>query len=136
MRTLLTASLLVGSSIARAPASAEDSLYRDPGRKEGITKIVDAEMVRQLANSSVKAQFDDTNIDRLKEQLVIFIYELSGRPCNYTGHGLHTVHKGMHLMDADFNSSVEDEQSADELGIPFSRQNWLLTRLAPFEVAK
>jgi len=134
MRSLLTALLLVASSIALSPASADESLYRDLCGKEGITKIVDAEMIRHLANPRIKAQFDDTNIDRLKKQLVIFTCEVSGGPCKYTGHDLHTVRKAMHLTDADFNSSVEDMQSVmDELGIPFSTQNRLLARLAPFE---
>src|SRR5271169_3395617 len=121
MKALLIALLLVTSSITLSPAFADDSLYRDLGGKEGIARIVDAEMVRHLANPRIKAQFDDTNIDRLKGQLVIFICGLSGGPCKYTGHDLHTVHKGMHLTEADFNSFVEDMQSAmDELGISFS----------------
>jgi hemoglobin len=134
MKALLIALLLVTSSITFSPAFADDSLYRDLGGKEGITKIVDAEMVRHLANPRIKAQFDNTNIDRLKEQIVIFICEVSGGPCKYTGHDLHTVHKGMHLTEADFDSFVEDMQSAmDELGISFSTQNRLLARLAPFK---
>jgi len=134
MRVLLTALLLVTNFIALSPASADDSLYRDLGGKEGITRIVDAEMVRHLANPRIKAQFDDTNIDRLKGKIVIFICDISGGPCKYTGPDLHTVHKGMHLTEADFNSFVEDMQSAmDELGVPFSTQNRLLARLAPFE---
>jgi hemoglobin len=134
MKALLTALLLVISSFTLSPAFADDSLYRDLGGREGITKIVDVEMVRHLANPRIKAQFDDTNIDRLKEQIVIFICDASGGPCKYTGPDLHTVHKGMHLTEADFNSFVEDMQSAmDELGVSFSTQNRLLARLAPFE---
>ena len=134
MKALLIAWLLVTSSIALSPAFADDSLYRDLGGKEGITRIVDAEMVRHLANPRIKAQFDDTNIDRLKEQLVIFICALSGGPCKYTGPDLHTVHKGMHLTEADFNALIEDMQLAmDEVGIPYRIQNRLLARLAPYE---
>ena len=109
-------------------------LYRDLGGKEGITKIVDHEMVHHLTNPQIKAQFDDISIDHLKGQLVIFICQLTGGPCVYTGHDMAIVHKGMHLSDADFDALTEDLQlGMDEIGIPFATQNRLLARLAPYE---
>jgi hypothetical protein len=61
MKTLLTALVLLTGSIALSPVSADNSLYRDLGGQEGITKIVDMEMLRHLANPHIKAQFDDTD---------------------------------------------------------------------------
>jgi len=133
MRGIVLAGILWTVALGQC-AVANDTLYGDLGGSAGIQKIVDAEMVYHLKNPRIKTQFDDTNIERLKEQLVIFICQVAGGPCRYTGHDLHTVHKGMHLTVADFNSSVEDMQHAmDDLGIAYATQNRLLARLAPFE---
>jgi len=134
MKTHLLALSIVICTFASAPAFADDSLYRDLGGKEGITKIVEHEFVYHLKNPQIKAQFDDVSLDHLKGQLVIFICELTGGPCVYTGHDMAIVHKGMHLSDADFDALTEDLQLAmDEIGIPFATQNRLLARLAPYE---
>jgi hemoglobin len=121
-------------TVANVPALADDSLYQDLGGMDGITKIVEHELVHHLANPQIKAQFDDISLDHLKGQLVIFICQVTGGPCVYTGHNMSIVHKGMHLTEADFNALVEDSQLAmDELGIPYRTQNRLLARLAPYE---
>ena len=133
MRIFVIAGLLWIGTLGQV-AIAGSSLYDDLGGSAGIRRIVDAEMAYHLKNPRIKAQFDDTDIDRLKDQLVIFICQVTGGPCRYKGHDLRTVHKGMHLTDADFNASVEDMQHAmDDLGIAYSLQNRLLARLAPFE---
>jgi hemoglobin len=134
MKTWSLILLILTCAFATAPAYADDSLYRDLGGKEGITKIVDHEFVYHLKNPQIKAQFDDISLDHLKGQLVIFICQVTGGPCVYTGHNMAIVHKGMHLTDADFDALVEDSQLAmDEIGIPFATQNRLLARLAPYE---
>lgn len=133
MRRLIFAGVLLNAAFSGS-VRAGDSLYDDLGGTDGIRKIVDAEMVYHLKNPRIKAQFDETDIDHLKGQLVIFICQVTGGPCKFTGHDLRTVHKRMHLTDADFNSSVEDMQHAmDDLGIAYATQNRLLARLAPFE---
>ena len=133
MRRSIFAGILLSTAFSGS-VHAGNSLYDDLGGTDGIRKIVDAEMVYHLKNPRIKAQFDETDIDHLKGQLVIFICQVTGGPCKFTGHDLRTVHKGMHLTDADFNSSVEDMQHAmDNLGIAYATQNRLLARLAPFE---
>ncbi len=119
---------------ASGPALADDSLYQALGEKEGITKIVEHALVHHLSNRQIKAQFDDISLDHLKGQLVIFICQVTGGPCVYTGHNMSIVHKGMHLTDADFDAVVEDMQLAmDEVEIPYRTQNRLLARLSPYE---
>ena len=134
MRGVILAGVLWVTALLAEPALAGNTPYEDMGGSAGIRKIVDVEIAYHLKNPRIKKQFDDTNIDRLKDQLVIFICQVTGGPCKYKGHDLGTVHKGMHLTDADFNASVEDMQHAmDDLGIAFSLQNRLLARLAPYE---
>lgn len=126
--------LVIACAVSTVPAMADNSLYRDLGGKEGIARIVDHEFVHHLANPQIKAQFDDVNLDHLKGQLVIFICQVTGGPCVYTGRNMSVVHKGMHLTDADYNALVEDMQLAmDEVGIPYRTQNRVLARLAPYE---
>jgi hemoglobin len=134
MKTRLLALLAVACTLTAVPVCADDSLYRDLGDKEGITRIVEHELAHHLANPQIRAQFDDVSIDHLKGQLVIFICQVAGGPCVYTGQNIAIVHKGMHLTDADFDAFVEDMQKGmDEVGVPFATQNRLLARLAPYE---
>ncbi len=115
-------------------ARAEDSLYRDLGGKDGIDKIVEAEMAYHLINPRIKAQFDEISVDHLKGQLKIFFCQLTGGPCTYKGFDMFTVHKGMHLKDADFNALTEDLQlGMNDVGVPFAVQNRLLAKLSPYE---
>lgn len=127
----LSAFLMATSASA---AHADDSLFQDMGGETGMHKIVDASMSNYLSDARIKAQFDDVDIDWLKGQLYVQFCQLAGGPCAYKGHDMHTVHKGMHLTDTQFNALVEDLQKAmDTCDVSFRTQNRFLAILAPME---
>jgi hemoglobin len=115
-------------------ASADDSLYRDFGERDGLVHIIDDAMDRWVADDRIKDTFDDVNLDRLKGHLVDQICELIGGPCHYKGRDMYHAHKGLHLDNAQFNALVEDLQLAmNAYNIPFRTQNRLLAILAPMQ---
>jgi len=115
-------------------AHAEDTLFADMGGQAGIDRIVDASVDNYLADDRIKAIFDESNIDRLREQLKVQFCQVAGGPCQYKGHEMGIAHKGLHLTNANFNALVEDLQDAmDEVGLPFAAQNRFLARLAPMQ---
>jgi hemoglobin len=121
--------------LGSAPASRADStLYDDLGGKESLTKIVDYAMTAYLTDPRISDQFDNINIDRLKERLFLQFCELTGGPCKYPGRDMKAAHKGLHLDSAQFNALVEDLQDAmDKVGVSFRIQNRFLALLAPMK---
>lgn len=117
-----------------SPAHAQDTLFADMGGQAGIDRIVEASVDNYLADDRIKAIFDESNIDRLREQFKVQFCQVAGGPCQYTGHDMAIAHKGLHLTNANFNAVVEDLQAAmDKVGLPFTTQNRFLARLAPMQ---
>jgi hemoglobin len=116
------------------PAFAEDALFAEMGGKAGIDRLVDVFVDDYLADSRVKASFDESNIDRIRAKMKEQFCMVAGGPCTYTGHSMEAAHKGLHLTNADFNAIVENLQDAmDTCAIPFSVQNRFLARMAPMQ---
>ena len=120
--------------LTAAPAFAEDTLFADMGGQAGIDRIVDASVDNYLADGRIKAIFDESNIDRIRAEFKVQFCQVAGGPCTYTGHDMTAAHKGLHLINANFNAVVEDLQLAmDKAGIAFATQNRFLARLAPMQ---
>jgi hemoglobin len=142
LRGLLVAGLLAvatapGAMAADKDAGAvatDDSLYRALGEMDGITKIVAITVDNWLADDRIKDDFDNINLDRLRERLVDQFCLISGGPCHYPGRDMYASHKGLHLDTAKFNAVAEDVQDAmDKVGIPFAVQNRLVALLAAMQ---
>ena len=126
---LLCVSLL--APFAR-PARAADTLYRQLGGQDGITRIVSAMYRNALADPRIKAKFENVNTDFIEARLVQQFCELSGGPCHYHGPSMHGGHAGLGITERDFNALVEDLQDGmDTVGTPFATQGRLLALLAP-----
>jgi hemoglobin len=119
-------------TISTSLALADDPLFQDLGGRDGIATIVNDATVNFLADSRIKATFDQTDMDRFKTNLTDQLCVVAGGPCVYKGHTMSEAHEGLHLTNADFNALVEDLQAGmDKAGVPFATQNRLLARLAP-----
>jgi hemoglobin len=128
--------LLVGFCVGFGAnaVSAEDTLFADMGGHDTIVKIANHSVDNFLADIRIKAIFDESNDDRIRQKLAEEYCHVAGGPCVYTGHGMYETHRGLHLTNADFNAVVEDVQNAmDKEGIPFATQNRFLARLAPMQ---
>jgi hemoglobin len=122
--------LMAGASSAQTAAS--DQLYKAFGEKAGLVTLMDDFMVRLLADPRTGPHFKPSNQERVKEQLVDQLCQLSGGPCVYKGADMKSAHANLDIKKSDFNALVEVlQQSMDARGIPFRTQNQMLALLAP-----
>ena len=117
-----------------ASALAQDSLFKDLGGQAGVTRIADRSVRLFLADTRVKADFDNINLDRLRQRLAEQFCQITGGSCVYHGHSMAEAHAGLDLTQAKFNAVAEDVQTAmRQIGIPYWTQNRLMARLAPMQ---
>ena len=129
-RTLLLLAALGG--LAAAATARADSLYDGLGQKAGIDRIVAGAVTLFLADSRVKDDFDNINLDRLRARLADYLCQVVDGPCEYKGRAMDATHAGLHLDRAKFNAVAEDLQTAmEQAGIPYWTQNRVIARLAP-----
>ncbi len=128
---LAAAGLLSATAFAQT-APQNDQLYKAFGEKAGLVTLMDDFMVRLLADPRTGPHFKPSNQQRVKEQLVDQLCQLSGGPCVYKGADMKSAHANLDIKKSDFNALVEVlQQSMDARGIPFRTQNQMLALLAP-----
>jgi len=131
---LATAMVILMTALPVQAQKADDSLYRDLGGLEVLTKVVDDTLALALADVRIKDTFKDTDMKRLAKLITEQFCELSGGPCKYSGDPMKEVHQGLALNNMQFNALVEDLQAAmDKANIPSRTQNKLLALLAPMQ---
>jgi hemoglobin len=137
MNKILISLVLAATSLLSATAFAQttppnDQLYKAFGEKAGLVTLMDDFMVRLLADPRTGPHFKPSNQQRVKEQLVDQLCQLSGGPCVYKGADMKSAHANLDIKKSDFNALVEVlQQSMDAQGIPFRTQNQMLALLAP-----
>ena len=134
----LIALLLVGCATAAQPAEQSDpsaadrSLYRRLGGEPAVGAVVDEFMARVAKDERINARFINTDLKRLRAQLVAFVCQATGGPCKYTGKDMKAAHAGMLISEEDFVALVEDLQGAlDKFQVPAAEQKELLGALGP-----
>jgi hemoglobin len=101
---------------------------------EGIARVVDGMVDRNIADPRISDIFKGQDVVRLRRTLKEqFCYILNGG-CDYSGREMKSSHKDLGLQTADFNALVENLQAAmrDEK-VPYLAQNRLLAKLAPMK---
>ena len=111
-----------------------DAVFRAFHGREGIARIADAFVERNIRDPRIKDAFATADMPRLKRVFAEQVCYLLGGGCAYTGRDVGAAHKGMGLQNADFNAIVENLQVAmDGERVPFRMQNALLAKLAPMQ---
>jgi hemoglobin len=132
MKKLLCTLAITLSQFAAHHALADDALYQTLGQKAGLSVLMDDFMQRLLADPRTEPFFAKANQQRVKEQLVEQLCQVSGGPCVYKGADMKSSHSNMDITKSHFNALVEVlQQSMDAQKIPFRAQNQLLAQLAP-----
>jgi hemoglobin len=132
MKKLLCILALVLSHFIAGPVLADDALYQSLGQKLGLVALMDDFMQRLLTDPRTQPFFEKSNQQRVKEQLVEQLCQVSGGPCAYKGADMKSAHINLDITKAHFNALVEVLQlSMDARQIPFRTQNHLLALLAP-----
>ncbi len=122
---------LAVAGCAQQQAMKEKPLYERLGGLPAIQAVIDDFVANVAADARINKQFAQTDIPRLKKNLVDQVCQATGGPCKYTGLDMKTAHKGMKITDGDFNALVEDlVKSLDKFKVPAKEKNELLTALA------
>lgn len=109
-----------------------DTLYKELGEAEGITKFVTKAIELYHSDERLAFLFEDVDDEYLIEQLENQMCELSGGPCTYEGLDMVEVHSGLEITKAEFDIFVEIFIDALEYAeIPHSARYKLLALLAP-----
>jgi hemoglobin len=114
------------------PDPADRSLYARLGGEPAVGAVVDEFMARVAKDERINARFINSDLKRLRAQLVAFVCQATGGPCKYTGKDMKAAHAGMLISDEDFVALVEDLQGAlDKFKVPAAEQKELLGALGP-----
>jgi hemoglobin len=121
---------LAVTGCAQQPAMKEKPLYDRLGGLPAIQAVIDDFAANVAADTRINQRFAQTDIPRLKKNLVDQVCQTTGGPCQYTGLDMKTAHKGMKITDADFDALVGDlVKSLDKFKVPVKEKNELLTAL-------
>jgi hemoglobin len=107
------AAVLATSAVAlfcsSAPAQgAPRSLYDRLGGKEALSAVVGELWSVVAADARINRHFARTRPEVFGSQLVDFLCQASGGPCEYKGKDMLAAHTGMKLTDGDFTALAED----------------------------
>jgi hemoglobin len=117
-----------------ASAAAGESLYRELGGKDGITKVVDLFLAKVDNDLRINLFFEKTDHKDLRNLVIEQFCQATGGPCVYSGRSMEEAHSGLNLTDADFSAFVEDLIAAlDELKVSKASQEKLLALLGPMK---
>lgn len=107
-------------------------VFADFGGMPGMTALMDDFMAIMLKNPRLRPFFENSDQERIKQQLAEQFCAILGGGCVYGGRDMQESHAAFDIRRADFNALVEDLQIAmDRKRIPFRSQNKLLAILAP-----
>lgn len=119
---------------AGATPVAGDGLWHAFHGREGVDRIVDDFVARNIADARIGDIFRGQDAVRLRRTLKEqFCYILNGG-CAYSGRTMKDAHRDMGIQQADMGALVENLQAAMRReGVAFMAQNRLLAKLAPMK---
>ena len=134
----IASAALVAAVLAVSPASAQTmmhkSLYERLGGMDAIRAVVDDFVGNVAADKRINKFFANTDITRLKSNLVNQICQGTGGPCVYTGRSMKETHAGMGVRSSHFNALVGDlGKTLNKFKVPAHEQKELVAILAPMK---
>jgi len=133
----IVSAALVAAVLAVSPASAQTmqkSLYDRLGGIDAIRAVVDDFVGNVAADKRINKFFANTDIVRLKGNLVNQICQGTGGPCVYTGRSMRETHAGMGVRSSHFNALVGDlGKTLKKFKVPAREQRELVAILAPMK---
>lgn len=128
---LLIASGLLALSVSGAACAADETLYVRLGGKPALQAVVGELWNVAAADVRINARFKNTKPEIFGAQLVDFLCQGTGGPCEYKGQDMKTAHTGMKLSDAEFNALAEDTtQALNKFKVPAKEQAEVIGLLA------
>lgn len=120
----LLAAGLLAISLTQGAAAAEQSLYQRLGGKEALIAVVNELWSVVSADQRINARFSRTRPEVFGGQLVDFLCQAAGGPCQYKGQDMKRAHAGMQLSEAEFIALAEDTVAVlDKFKVPTGEKN-------------
>lgn len=120
---IAAASVLALSLSTAALAADTKSLYDRLGGKPALTAVVNELWAVASADVRINGRFAHTKPEVFGAQLVDFLCQASGGPCQYKGQDMKTAHTGMKLTEGEFTALAEDTVKAlDKFKVPDSEK--------------
>jgi hemoglobin len=110
--SLLAVALLVAAlgSLQPATAQSKDSLYKRLGGYDALAAVTD-DFIKGLATDPKIGRFfigaSDNSKARIRQLVLDQLCAATGGPCVYIGRDMKTVHKGLHITEEDWNTSIK-----------------------------
>ncbi len=118
----------------KAPATTEvpKKLFDRLGGKGAIEAVIDDFLGRVAGDETINSGFAVGHVPRLRQRLVELVCAASGGPCTYSGRDMTTVHAGMKITGAQFDSLVGHlVATLDKFKVPAGEKGELLGLLGP-----
>lgn len=127
----LIASGLIALSLSASAVAADKALYERLGGKPALQAVVGELWNNVAADARINGRFKNTKAEVFGAQLVDFLCQASGGPCQYKGKDMKTAHTGMKLTDAEFNALAEDTTKAlTKFKVPAKEQSEVIGLLS------
>lgn len=98
--TFLSGLLLL--SVADESAAGAHLVYERLGYQSGVERVVDNFLANVAADERVNGRFADTDMAKLRGNLIDQVCEATDGPCSYTGKSMREAHAGMGITEAEF----------------------------------
>lgn len=125
---------LIGLTALSLPSFAGDmpkNLYERLGGKPALNAVVGELWNVVAADTRINSRFAHTKPEVFGAQLVDFLCQASGGPCQYTGRDMKSAHTGMKLTSAEFGALAEDTIKAlDKFKVPAKEKDEVIGMLA------
>lgn len=132
----LIAAAALAASLSMGAQAADPSLYDRLGGKAALQAVVGELWNIVAADARINGRFKHTKPEAFGGQLVDFLCQASGGPCQYKGKDMQAAHTGMRLTDAEFTALAEDTTKAlDKFKVPAKEQGEVIGMLASLKGA-
>jgi hemoglobin len=133
-RTLVLGAASATLSFASFAADPAPSLYDRLGGKPALNAVVGELWTQVAADARINGRFARTDPQVFGSQLVDFLCQASGGPCQYTGANMKTAHTGMKLSGAEFTALAENAVKAlDKFKVPATEKAEVMNMLGSLQ---
>jgi hemoglobin len=133
-RTLVLGAASATLSFASFAADPAPSLYDRLGGKPALNAVVGELWTQVAADARINGRFARTDPKVFGSQLVDFLCQASGGPCQYTGANMKTAHTGMKLSGAEFTALAENAVKAlDKFKVPATEKTEVMNMLGSLQ---
>lgn len=120
-----------------ARPEGEKTLYQRLGGYDALAAVTDDFITRLATDPSQGRFFTGFSTDskqRIRQHIIDFLCQATGGPCVYKGRDMKTVHAGIGITSADWDSSVKHlVATLDKFKVPEKEKTEVLNAISPLK---